>query len=202
MKKAMSVLLALCLLLGLGACGKPAGGSGLLSKEQIARYESLYLKDNDQMLSGLGLDEGEIASPEFGRIFLRESKTIAGREFQTALLISEFDPTGLYGVSDYLMPGEGPDENEVIKALYAQAVELYGEPDMEDIVSENLKDIEERNSLRIAWTVGQLSEFTIQLLRLEEPVYLEVSYRIQSIVDGRKLTVEEMLERVLEAQKD
>lgn len=209
MKKAMSVLLALCLLLGLGACGN-GQSSGLLETGEIAHYESCWLQEINRAIQTLGLADMDRNQNLRDVLTLSETRKIAGMDFKQELLSSTGSLDGLYGLRLTAAPME--DWREVGRAaseLYAEAVEQYGEPGtypgQEGRLSENLEMIE-KNGLQSGrytetWTVGELTEFVLELSDTEQGPTLTATYQVQTIVDGKRLTADELKARVAEKQK-
>ena len=208
MKKLIFVLLAFCLLAGLAACGKPAA-SGLLSDEEIARYESCYLQEINQAIQKLGLKEVERDKSLRGALSIHTPRKAAGISFQQELLVSTGNVNGLYGV---MLAVDSLEEGDAVKALselYTQAVEKYGDPStypgLGNRLSEALESIE-KNGLQgeryaETWAVGGMTDFTLEISPRERGAALTASYQVQTIVQGKPLSEEELKERVAANQK-
>lgn len=125
-------MLAVCLavMLALAACAGPKKeAAGLLTLDEIGRYEGLYLQGKDGLLDGLGLAEEDLSSQEFGRWELKNTRSIGGKDFRQTLLLSETDPDGLIGVAFHRRLESDSERAELLRELYDQAVSLYGPPD-------------------------------------------------------------------------
>ena len=104
--KKLTILLALCLLLlTLPACGEKQP-QGLLSQDEIAKCESLYLTGSGSLLKDLNLSEEDVDTQaegyeglrSSGVIPLKKSRAIAGTDYQVLLMTAVTQPEGLYGV--------------------------------------------------------------------------------------------------------
>lgn len=197
MRKGM-LAAALALLLALGACGAAEKSSGLLTGEEIEKMESLYFTDNDTALEGLGLSENDLdrdsgdyeSLSSVGAYPLKEARSIAGVDFRQIVLTSVVQPEGLYGVRLQAMFTELEDAEAAREALVSAASELYGEPVY---------------SSTECWKVGEATEFRLHQIRGsgdgKGPYNLELDYSVPAVVDGKRLTGDEMLEMVKSVQQ-
>ena len=192
--KKLSILLALCLLLlTLPACGdkKP---EGLLSQDEIAKYEELYFSDNKSMLKELGLGSADVNTEEKmpGLWPLKATRPVDGNGFRQALLISETEPTGLYGMRFFSASISHDHALELAQSLYDNAVKLYGQPGtypgMEARLSEGLKD---GSGGMETWEVGEKTTLTLRLTSAaqtdgdDDMDILELSYQVRTLRDGQ-----------------
>ena len=126
MKKAR-ILLAMLILLALAGCAEE--GTGLLTMNEIAKYEGLYLQGTDVLWDGLGITEDDLAYQNIDLWVLKEPRSIGGKDFEQDLLLSKSDPDGLMGVAFYRRLKSDSERAELLRELYDQAVSLYGPPD-------------------------------------------------------------------------
>lgn len=220
MKRSMFVL-CLAVLIALGACGGPNGkNSGLLTDEEIGKYESLYLTESGSALSALGFAEKDIdkdgkgyeALSSAGAYPVKAPRSMAGVDFRQVVLTSIAEPEGLYGVRFYANFMEKEDAQAAVKAIYEQAVERYGEP-FHDAYSPSYlsNQLDDPTHGFESWEVGEFTELNLQLFDVTNAANfspdwdyrysLDIEYRVRRIVDGKLLTVDEVLEMVKAIQQ-
>lgn len=194
----------LILALVLASCGSAGNSSGLLTDKEIEKLESLYFADSSAALKGLGFSENDLDTDSeayeqlssVGAYLLKGTRSIAGVEFRQIVMTSIIQPEGLFGVRFY---ATFKDEQEVLKvrdAISKQAGEMYMEPS------------ELREDSRKA---GELTEFSLNPLDLTAAANysldwdyrysLELEYSMTSVVDGKLLSRDEMLEMVRSVQE-
>jgi len=218
LKRRLSIVL-LALTLALGACAASAP-SGLLSEDEVSKYESLYLTGNEQVLEKLGFPNDDLDTgikdydfwQEAGIFPMKEPRNIVGTDFQQFVLTSITDPEGLCGVRFFANFMDKAEAQAVVKAIYEQAVELYGEPTSDggspSYLSSQLEDPESGFE---TWEAGGLTEMRLSLSDATKAANfspdwdyrysVDVEYRVQGIVDGRLLSPEELLDRVRNVQQ-
>lgn len=192
--KKLSLLLALCLLLlALPACGnkKP---EGLLSQDEIAKYESLYFSDNDAMLKELALGPEDVNTEEKmpGLWPLKATRPVDGNGFRQALLVSETEPMGLYGVRLFSASISHDRALELAQSLYDNAVELYGRPGTYPGTEARLSEgLENGSGGMETWDVGEKTTLTLRLTAASEVDgdgdmdTLELTYQVRTLRDGQ-----------------
>lgn len=197
MRKGM-LAVTLALLLALEACGAPEKNSGLLTDEEIGKLESLYFSESGAALEGFGLSENDLdrdsedyeSLSSVGGYSLNESRSIAGVDFRQIFLTSVTQPEGLYGVRLQAMFTEFEDAEAAWEALVSTASELYGEP-----VYPSTE----------CWKAGEVTELRLHQIHSsgdgKGPYNLELDYSVPAVVDGRRLTGDEMLKMVRNAQQ-
>lgn len=129
MKKAR-ILLAMLILLALAGCAEE--GTGLLTLNEIAKYEGLYLQGTDVLWDGLGLTEDDLAYQNIDLWVLKEPRSIGGKDFEQELQLWTLDPSessGLRCVAFTRRFESDSERAELLRELYDQAVSLYGPPD-------------------------------------------------------------------------
>lgn len=194
----------LALLLALGACGAPEKSSGLLTDEEIGKLESLYFTDSGAALEGLGLSENDLdrdsedyeSLSSAGAYPLKESRSIAGVDFRQIFLTSVTQPEGLYGVRFLALFTDEQEAQDAMQAIRDKAAELYGEPSEVGVES---------------WKAGELTELELRFCDASTAANyspdwdyrysLTLDFRVPSVVDGRLLTGDEILEMVRNAQQ-
>lgn len=217
--KKLSLLLALCLLLlALPACGnkKP---EGLLSQDEIAKYESLYLTGNDSLLKDLNLSEADVDTQAEGYenlrsggvIPLKDARAIAGTDYQVLLMTAVTQPEGLYGVQFRVQLRDADQAKKVLNAVYPLILERHGEPDTYSTEKQLSQQLDAPASGFDTWALGGVTELNVRLTNYEEAANfspdweyrfgLELEYRVPSIVDGQRLSGEEVLDMVRKAQQ-
>ncbi len=200
-------ILAVCaaLMLVLSACGdEETVAGGMLSRDEIERMESLYFTDRETALEGLGFSEKDIDSDSedylqlssAGAYPLKKGRSIGGRIYRQIVNTSIVAPEGFIGIRLYALFDDQQEAESARDALLDVAAELYGEP---------VYPGTER------WMAGELTELAISFFRAEDAANfdpswdyrysLEVEYKVQSVVDGKKLTGEEIAERVRNTQE-
>lgn len=220
LKRSMLVLCAIAFL-ALGACGSPNGkNSGLLTDEEIGKYESLYLMDDETVFNELGVSEKDIdresdygkGAAKIGSYVLKEPRSIAGADFEMTLTTSTLEPEGLYGVRFHTSFMEKEDAQAAVKAIYEQAVERYGEP-FHDAYSPSYlsNQLDDPTHGFESWEVGEFTELNLQLFDVTNAANfspdwdyrysLDIEYRVRRTVDGKLLTVDEVLEMVKDIQQ-
>lgn len=206
MKRPLAVLLALCLtLFCLGGCGNTGSGgtagdnpgstseggsqNGLLTDEEIKSYEALYLQDIDTLLDDLGLTEDDV-DKEFGRWWLKESRSIAGRDFTASLNISEEKNFyGMYGV-DYVA---WLDDAGEVEGLYQAAVDAYGEPTTNpgavNRLSGNLNKLDSANDMSYAetWELGEKTDFSLSVYCGDGKISVNILYKLRTSEAGQNM---------------
>ena len=197
--RALLALFVVAVLAGCEAAGKPT--EGLLSEEEIARYESVYLRGKDSILQDLGLKEDDISGKDFGQWPLKEPRSISGFEAPAFLLVSEPETTaelngakyeGLYGVY-YNIKAEKP---AAVKDIYEDALELYGEPDtypgLQNRISENLDELDGDTLLKSyeeSWFLGERTTLTLAVSPYPETeeFRISVNYHVTTLRNGQVL---------------
>lgn len=216
---------ALVLVLALAACGAPAGKSGLLTQAEIEKMESLYLTGSDGALEKLGIAEDDIDAgregyetlSSVGTYPLKKTRNIEGAEFNQFVntsIVSE--PYGLYGVRFTANFVESEEASKAVRTVYYEVVKHYGEPGVDCFSTENAggfstEQLYDPQHGSAAWKVGELTELSMVLSRAEDfdnfdPSWeyrysLDIVYGIPSVVDGKRLTGDEMLEMVKSVQE-
>lgn len=200
MMKKVLVLLTAVLMMALAACGGPESGSaGLLTDKEIEELESLYFVDTDAALKGLGLSKEDLenygSSTSAGSYLLKTPRSIGGRDFQQVLLtsVSVAEPKGLCGMSFRATFNDQEEAESVRDALLDVAEELYGE-----LVYPGTE----------RWKAGEVTELSLHFFGSndysEDGAYLyivDLEYSIPSVIDGRRLSGDEMVEMVREVQE-
>ncbi len=194
-------ILAVCaaLMLVLSACGdRETAAGGMLSRDEIERMESLYLTDRETALEGLGfskkdLDGGDRSATSAGAYLLNEGRSIGGRIYRQIMLTSIDTPEGLYGMAFQASFDSQEEAVDARDALRDVIKELYGEP---------VYPGTER------WIVGELTELSLHFFGSddysedEEYYYmLTLEYSTPSVVDGKRLTGDELTEMVRSVQE-
>ncbi len=194
-------ILAVCaaLMLVLSACGdRETAAGGMLSRDEIERMESLYLTDRETALEGLGfskkdLDGGDRSATSAGAYLLNEGRSIGGRIYRQIMLTSIDTPEGLYGMAFQASFDSQEEAEDARDALRDVIKELYGEP---------VYPGTER------WIVGELTELSLHFFGSddysedEEYYYmLTLEYSTPSVVDGKRLTGDELTEMVRSVQE-
>ena len=129
MKKAR-ILPAMLILLALAGCAEE--GTGLLTMNEIAKYEGLYLQGTDILWDGLGITEDDLAYQNIDLWVLNEPRSIGGKDFEQELQLWTLDPSessGLRCVAFSRRLKSDSERAELLRELYDQAVSLYGPPD-------------------------------------------------------------------------
>lgn len=168
LKKRMLVI-CLAVMLALGGCGGPKReAAGLLTMNEIAKYEGLYLQGTDILWDGLGLTEDDLADQDFGRWELKNTRSIAEKDFQQTLLLSEVVPDGLMGAAFHRRLESDSERAELLRELYDQAVSIYGPPDTypgHDEDSRILKQLEKElpGGCFETWNVGERTQVELRL---------------------------------------
>lgn len=201
-KKIAGLILGLCLLLSLAACQESSGFPG---EKEVAQYEKLYLKDINEAIHGLGLQvEKEENLP--GAFSVEGPCKLAGTDFRQDLLSSTSEPRGFFGIRFTAEFADGKEAGKTALALYDEAVKLYGQPSTYPGMQNRLDREElEKGSLpegqyAETWTAGQLTELTLRAISTEQGVQLTLTCQLQTVVDGKRLTTEELQERVASKQ--
>ena len=198
LKKVFAV--SMVLVLALGACweGKEETVSrGLLSRDEIERMESLYFADTDAALEGMGLSKEDLenygSSTSAGSYLLKAPRSIGGEYFRQAVLTSIAAPEGLFGMSFRATFDDQEEAESARDALRDVAAELYGEP---------VYPGTDR------WKAGELTELSLHYFGSddysEDGAYryiVDLEYSIPSVIDGRRLSGDEMAEMVREVQE-
>jgi len=219
LKRRLSIVL-LALTLVMGACTASAP-SGLLSGNEVSKYESLYLTGNEHVLEQLGFTNDDLDTgvkdydfwQEAGAFPMKEPRNMGGTDFQQLVLTSITEPEGLYGVRFSAKFMEKTEAQEAVKAIYEQAVELYGEPTSDGASPSYLSSqLEDPESGFETWEAGRFTEMRLSLSDATEyanfsPDWdfrytVEVEYRVPRIVDGKLLSPDEILERVRSIQQE
>lgn len=203
MRKGM-LAVTLALLLALGACGAPEKSSGLLTDEEISKLESLYFSESGAALEGFGLSENDLdrdsedyeSLSSVGAYPLKEARSISGVDFRQIVLTSVTQPEGLYGVRFLALFTDEQEAQDAMQAIRDKAAELYGEPSEVGVES---------------WKAGELTELELRFHDASTAANyspdwdyrysLELDFRVPSVVDGRLLTGDEILEMVRNAQQ-
>ncbi|WP_322172688.1 hypothetical protein [Acutalibacter caecimuris] len=223
MKRTFAFLLAACLLAGaLTACGGasqrgPAGAAGLLGQEEIALYESLFFTEPSGLLAGLGLKEEDVdrqdkALEEAGLWLLREPREIAGTPFKAMLMTSPSQPEGLYGVWFQASFSDSATARQALLRLYEEAVALYGEPGTFPGFEEDAylsRQLQDPKSGFEDWLLGDMTDLRLSFYSAggdgsSQAGYfstIEIQYRVQSFVDGERLSADEIVARVRQIQQ-
>lgn len=163
------VAAALILAMVLSGCAEPKDeGKGLLTLNEIARCESLYLGGTNSLLDDLRLAEGDIGDRYQGSWELKDTRSIAGKDFEQTLLLSETPPGGLIGVAFHRRLESGSERGELLRELYDQAVSLYGPPDPQpprDKYSRVLVQLENElpGGCFETWDVGEKTHVELRL---------------------------------------
>ncbi|MGM9538030.1 MAG: hypothetical protein ACI3VN_06830 [Candidatus Onthomonas sp.] len=189
----MMLLLAFllcCAACGQGDSGEPleeAGGeiapaAGILSEEEIAAYEALYRKSQEETLDALGLKaENAFQLDEIAATFT-DAREIEGQMFLCALNFSESeDYQGFYGV-DFraVIPADQENLLETVKAIHQDALDQYGTPSTYEGLGEILSDQLENGSWTGVedWVVGDQSTFRMWVNDMGDEVALQLHYQI------------------------
>lgn len=215
----------LALLLVLAACGAPAGKSGLMTQAEIEKMESLYLTGSDGVLEKLGIAGDDIDTgmkgyetlSSVGTYPLKKTRNIEGVEFTQFVNTSILsEPYGLYGVRFSASFMEPEEASKALRAVYYEVVKLYGEPGVDCFSTENAggfsrEQLYAPQSGSASWRAGELTEISMALSCAEDadnfdPSWdwrysLDIEYRIPRVVDGKRLTGDEMLEMVKSVQQ-
>lgn len=219
MKKLIAVLLALTLALAaLAGCTQQSvwKSSGVLSGEEIAFIEGQYLKSVNATAEQMGFKtlarQDDLYALEPG-----DKRSIAGLDF-TQRLGYDMNAEEFYHLSFYTENlTDKAKVDETAKALYEELVKNYGEPQREDYSPRHsLEDWLEYARIKegfdgqaglvtgdagASWVVGDMTDVGMEVLLVEDSYYLiTLSYRLQTIVDGRQLTEDELRERVRSVQ--
>lgn len=195
---------ALVLVLALAACGAPEKSSGLLTENEIENMESLYFTDGGAALEGLGLSENDLdrdsedyeSLSSAGAYPLKEARSITGVDFRQIVLTSVTQPEGMYGIRFQALFMDEQEAQDALQAIRGKAAELYGEPSEVGVES---------------WKAGELTELELRFYDASTAANyspdwdyryrLELDFRVPSVVDGKLLTGDEMLEMVRSAQQ-
>lgn len=188
-------ILALTLLLCCAACGQgksvdPSGedggetasAAGVLTGEELAAYEALYGKSQEETLDALKLKKEDAAQLDAISAVFAGAREIEGQMFLCALNFSESkDYQGFYGV-DFraAIPSDQEKLLETVKAIYQDALTQYGAPStyegLGEILSAQLEDghldgVED-------WTVSEQSTFRMWVDDMGDEVVIQLHYQI------------------------
>ncbi len=195
-KSLMAVLLLA--VTALAACGGPKPAQGLLTEDEIGKLENLYLSDRDTALKGLGFSEKDLDTEGDGYEFLtsagayplKSSRSIDSTNFRQILLTSVGSPEGLYGMYFQASFDTQEEAGAAREALISAVSELYGEPAYPDTQR---------------WKAGEVTELALHQITgpgdNEGPYTLRLEYSVPAVVDGRRLSGEEIAERVRSVQE-
>lgn len=219
MKKLIAVLLALTLALAtLAGCTRQSvwKSSGVLSGEEIAFIEGQYLKSVNATAEQMGF-KTLVRKDDLYALEPGDKRTIAGLDL-TQRIYYDTNSDEFYHLSFYSENlTDKAKVDEAAKALYEELVKDYGQPEREEYSPKHsLEDWLEYAQVRegfdgqpglvtgdagASWVVGDMTDVGMEVLLVEDSYYLiTLSYRLQTIVDGRRLTEEELRERVRSVQ--
>lgn len=167
-RAALCLLLALLLLLP--ACsGEKASVPSL---KEVEKYESLFWKDRDTALEGLGFSENDIEAKMGDDLVLKEKREMAGQEFRMFLSMGGVEGDFCRVVFNFSTKAEDAVW-EVLETLLEESKKVYGTTSTyegsDSRISEKILtgDTSLENPVSERWQIGKMTECTLTAFRMD-----------------------------------
>ncbi len=165
---------ALCLLLAallfLPACaGEEASVPSL---KEVEKYESLFWKDRDIALEGLGFSENDIKAKMGDELVLKGKREMAGQEFRMLLHMGGVEGDFCRVLFNFSTKAEDAVW-EILETLLKECKKVYGttssEEGSDNRISERLLtgDTSLKSSVSERWQIGKMTECILTAFRMD-----------------------------------
>ena len=162
--------------------------SGLLSEEEIAAVEELYLQPEEAAFARYGIFPGEVSEEQINRgVPAPQLREVGGGSFTPILLLDMSQkPYRFFGVRYTAVLQDGEDPTALGRELYGQLEDACGEPDTYPLLENRLtgcwEEVEARreDSYREEWiTENEKTQIILQVNVLSGQIStVEITYRL------------------------